>query len=267
MGCRFPRAQTPTAFWRLLCDSGDAISKVPADRWDADAFYDADPAAPGKMNSKHGGFLEGIDQFDAEFFGIPPREADFMDPQQRLLLEVAWDAIQDSGIVPASLAHSNTGVFVGLSSTNYASLLHRDPANVGAFTNIGGSGSITANRISYFLDLAGPSVVADTACSSSLVAIHLACQSIWTGESTLALAGGANVILVPGPSISLTKGRMLSPDGRCRVFDARGRWIRPWRRRRAWFSSSRSTRRSQITIQFIPLFARRPFSKMAAPMA
>ena len=221
MGCRFPRAHTPAAFWRLLCDSGDAISKVPADRWDADAFYDADPAAPGQMNSRHGGFLEEIDQFDAEFFGIPPREADFMDPQQRLLLEVAWDAIQDSGIVPASLARSNTGVFVGLSSTNYASLLHRDPANVSAFTNIGGSGSITANRISYFLDLAGPSIVVDTACSSSLVTIHLACQSIWTGESTLALAGGANIILVPGPSVSLAKGRMLSPDGRCRVFDAR----------------------------------------------
>jgi 3-oxoacyl-(acyl-carrier-protein) synthase/thioesterase domain-containing protein/acyl carrier protein len=221
MGCRFPRAQTPAAFWRLLCDSGDAISKIPADRWDADAFYDADPTTPGKMNSRHGGFVEGIDQFDADFFGIPPREADFMDPQQRLLLEVAWDAIQDSGIIPASLAHTSTGVFVGLSSTNYASMLHRDPANIGAFSNIGGAGCIAANRISYFLDLAGPSIVADTACSSSLVAIHLACQSIWTGESTLALAGGANVILSPGPSISLAKGRILSPDGRCRVFDAR----------------------------------------------
>jgi 3-oxoacyl-(acyl-carrier-protein) synthase/thioesterase domain-containing protein/acyl carrier protein len=221
MGCRFPRAQTPAAFWRLLCESGDAISKVPADRWDADAFYDADPAAPGKMNSRHGGFLEGIDQFDAEFFGIPPREADFIDPQHRLLLEVAWEAIQDAGIVPASLAGSATGVFIGLSSHNYATMLHRNAANIGAFSNIGGSACIAANRISYFLDLAGPSIVADTACSSSLVAIHLACQSIWTGESTLALAGGVNIILVPGPSISLAKGRMLSPDGRCRVFDAR----------------------------------------------
>ena len=220
IGCRFPHARTPGEFWRLLCDGGDAISTVPADRWDADAFYDADPAAPGKMNSKRGGFIEGIDQFDADFFGIPAREADLMDPQQRLLLEVAWEAIEDAGIVQASLARSATGVFVGISSNNYATMLHRDPANVGAFSNIGGAGCIAANRISYFLDLAGPSIAVDTACSSSLVAIHLACQSIWTGESTLALAGGANIILSPGPSISLAKGRLLSPDGRCRIFDA-----------------------------------------------
>ncbi len=221
IGCRFPGAEDPSSFWRLLCASTDAISKVPGDRWDADAMYDPDPAATGKINSKSGGFLKQIDQFDCEFFGISPREAQQMDPQQRLLLEVAWEALEDAGVVPASLAGSDCGVFMGIGSTNYAALLNRDPALVDAFTNSGGGACITANRISYFLDLHGPSVVVDAACASSLLAVHQARQSLLSGESSLALAGGANLILVPGTSVSLAKARLLSPDGRCRVFDAR----------------------------------------------
>src|SRR5450432_1173425 len=197
MGCRFPGANDPASFWRMLCTGADAISPVPADRWDADALYDSDPAAPGKINSKAGGFLDQVDQFDCEFFGIAPAEADVMDPQQRLLLEVAWEALEDAGVVPAQLAGSACGVFMGISSTNYAALLHRDPSLVSAFTNSGGSACIAANRISYALDLRGPSLAVDTACSSSLFAVHLACQSLLTGESTVAIAGGANVILVP----------------------------------------------------------------------
>ena len=221
MGCRFPGANDPASFWRMLLAGTDAISTVPADRWDADALYDPDPVAPGKINSRSGGFLDQVDQFDCEFFGIAPREADLMDPQQRLLLEVAWEALEDAGLVPAELAGSACGVFMGISSTNYAIILHRDPALVGPFTNSGGSACIAANRISYALDLRGPSLVVDTACSSSLLAVHLACQSLLTGESSIAMAGGANVILVPGPSIGLAKARVLSEDGRCRVFDAR----------------------------------------------
>jgi acyl transferase domain-containing protein len=220
MGCRFPGAADPTSFWRMLCAGTDAISTVPSDRWDADALYNADPAAPGKINSRAGGFLDQVDQFDCEFFGIAPREAELMDPQQRLLLEVAWEALEDAGLASTELAGSASGVFMGISSTNYAALLHRDPALVSAMTNSGGSACIAANRISYALDLRGPSLAVDTACSSSLLAVHLACQSLLSGESSLALAGGANVILVPGPSISLAKARVLSPDGRCRVFDA-----------------------------------------------
>ncbi len=220
MSCRFPGAPDLAAFWQLLCDGRESISRVPADRWDAEHYYDSDPAAPGKMNSKWGGFLDQVDQFDAAFFGIAPREADLMDPQQRLLLEVSWEALEDAAIVPASLADKPVGVFIGLSSNNYAGLLHREPALINAFTNSGGSECIAANRISYTLNLRGPSMAMDTACSSSLSAVHLACQSLQTGESELALAGGANVILAPGPSISLAKARMLSPDGRCRVFDA-----------------------------------------------
>jgi 3-oxoacyl-(acyl-carrier-protein) synthase/thioesterase domain-containing protein/acyl carrier protein len=220
MGCRFPGAIDPESFWRMLCAGTDAISTIPADRWDAEALFDADPLAPGKINSKSGGFLDQVDQFDSEFFGIAPREADVMDPQQRLLLEVAWEALEDAGVAPASLAGSACGVFMGISSANYAALLHRNPAAVGAFTNSGGSPCIAANRISYALDLRGPSMAVDSACSSSLLAVHLACQSLLTGESSVALTGGANVILVPGPSISLAKARVLSPDGRCRVFDA-----------------------------------------------
>ena len=222
-GCRFPGgADGPDGFWRLLKDRVDGVGEIPAERWDPDYYYHPDPARPGKVYTRGFGALQGIDLFDAEFFGISPREASRMDPQQRLLLEVAWEALEDAGLVTERLAGSDTGVFVGVSNTDYANLQFQDLNSVNAYTNAGGAPSIAANRISYFFDLHGPSMAIDTACSSALVAIHLACQAIWTGESNLALAGGVNVLVRPGPFVGFSKASMLSPTGRCRSFDAAG---------------------------------------------
>jgi acyl transferase domain-containing protein/SAM-dependent methyltransferase/acyl carrier protein len=222
MACRFPGAGDPAAFWRLLRDGVDAIREVPSERWDLAAWYDPDPDAPGKTYTRHGGFLDGIDRFDAEFFGISPREAASMDPQQRLLLEVAWEALEDAAIAPAALAGSRTGVFAGVSFNDYAQLREQaaDPARLDAYAGTGKVASIVANRLSYCLDLRGPSVALDTGCSSSLVAVHLACQSLRAGESSLAVAAGVNVILAPENTVIFAKARMLAPDGRCKTFDA-----------------------------------------------
>jgi myxalamid-type polyketide synthase MxaB len=223
MGCRFPGgADSPDAFWRLLRDGVDAITEVPADRWDVDAFYDADPEKPGKTYSRWGGFLGPVDRFDAGFFGVAPREAQAMDPQQRLLLEVAWEALEDAGLAPDKLAGQPGGIYVGASVTDYLRLLDAtaDPAQVDAYTATGNSFSVLAGRLSYFLGLHGPSLVVDTACSSSLVAVHLACQALHRGECRLALAGGVNLILSPMVTLSFSRARMLSPDGRCKTFDA-----------------------------------------------
>jgi acyl transferase domain-containing protein len=207
----------------LLRDGVDAIQEIPADRWNVETFYDPELGTPGKTNAKWGGFVEGIDRFDADFFGISPREAARMDPQQRLLLEVAWEGLEDAGLVAHALAGTNVGVFVGLSSTDYMLLAQgeTDLSKIDAHTNTGGAMSIAANRVSYALDLRGPSIAIDTACSSSLVAVHLACQSIWQGDTPLALAGGVNVLIKPEPYIGFSRLAMLSPDGRCRAFDAR----------------------------------------------
>ena len=221
VGCRFPGANDPTAFWQLLRNGVDAIREVPADRFDQHAFYDADPAVPGKMNTRWGGFLEQVDQFDANFFGISPREALRMDPQQRLLLEVTWEALQDAGQVPERLAGTPTGVFVGIATNDYGRLQWNDLARIDAYAGTGNALSIAANRISYLFDFRGPSIALDTACSSSLVAVHLACCSLRSGESTLALAGGANLILSPAIAINFTKAGAMAPDGRCKAFDAR----------------------------------------------
>jgi len=221
MGCRVPGATGPAGFWRLLREGVDAIGEVPRERWDAGAYYDADAGAPGKMNTRWGGFLTGIDLFDAQFFGIAPREAVRMDPQQRLLLEVTWEALQDAGQVPERLAGTRTGVFVGISTDDYGRRQLEDPGLSDAYAGTGSALSIAANRISYLLDLRGPSLAVDTACSSSLVAVHLACASLWRGESTLALAGGVNVILSPMVTVNFTKSGFMSPDGRCKAFDAR----------------------------------------------
>jgi len=219
MACRFPGADDTDAFWRLLSDGVDAIREVPKDRWDAAALYDADPAAPGKTSTRFGGFLSDIDRFDADFFGISRREAEQMDPQQRLLLEVAWHAIEDAGIAPAGLAGTNAGVFVGISSSDYAR--GRLAASLAdAYAATGNAHSIAANRLSYVLDLRGPSLAVDTACSSSLVAVHLACESLRRGESSLAIAGGVNVILAPELTVAFSKARMMAGDGRCKTFDA-----------------------------------------------
>lgn len=226
MSCRFPGADNPEAFWQLLRDGVDAVREVPSDRWDYRAFYDPNPVPkPGKMNTRWGGFLADVDLFDAGFFGISPREATKMDPQQRLLLEVTWEALEDAGIVPRALAESATGVFVGISGSEYSSLYFTHPGDIDVYTATGNALSIAANRISYLLNLRGPSISVDTACSSSLVAVHLACQSIWNGEASMALAGGANMILSPLVTINFAQGGATSPDGHCKPFDAQANGI------------------------------------------
>ncbi len=220
IGCRFPGADGPAAFWRELSDGVEAISEIPPDRWDADAFYDPDPSVPGTSVTRRAGFVPGIDQFDFQFFGISPRESAQMDPQQRLILEVAWEALEDAGQVPEKLAGSDTGVFVGISTTDYANLRAGQLQLVDAYTGTGNALSIAANRLSYFYDFHGPSMAVDTACSSSLVAVHLACRSLRDGECSLALAGGVNVILSPALMINFTKARLMAPDGHAKTFDA-----------------------------------------------
>jgi amino acid adenylation domain-containing protein len=221
IGCRFPGASNPPAFWTLLRDGVDAIREVPADRWDLSEYYDPDPTAPGKMNTRWGGFLDRVDAFDPYAFGIAPREATRMDPQQRLLLEVVWEALDDAGLPPDRLTGTDAGVFIGISSNDYGHLQLRDPALADPHAGTGNALSIAANRISYLLDLRGPSMAVDTACSSSLVAVHLACQSIWNGEASMALAGGVNVLLSPAITVNFTKAGFMAPDGRCKTFDAR----------------------------------------------
>lgn len=224
IGCRFPGgADGPDAFWKLLCQGVDAIGEVPADRWNAGAYYDSVPGRKGKSITRWGGFVDAIDAFDAEFFGISPREAAFVDPQQRMLLRAAWEAIEDGGQTPEMMRRTHVGVFVGISTNDYAWLQStpKDNRAIDVWTSTGGVASIAANRISYCLDFRGPSVAVDSACSSSLVAVHLACRSLLNGECDMALAGGVNALLLPGPFISFSRGGMLSPDGRCKAFDAR----------------------------------------------
>jgi acyl transferase domain-containing protein/acyl carrier protein len=223
LGCRFPGgADSPAAFWELLRRGDDAITEVPRDRWDVDAYYDPDPDVPGKMATRFGGFLRDVDRFDAQFFGITPREAASMDPQQRLLLEVAWEALEDAGQAPDALTGSATGVFVGMCNADYFHRIVRgDPAGLDAYVATGGAHSVAAGRVAYLLGLQGPNVAIDTACSSSLVAVHLACQSLRSGECRMALAGGVNLILAPETTIILSRAHMMAPDGRCKAFDAR----------------------------------------------
>ncbi len=220
MGCRFPKADGPAAFWSLLSGGIDAIEEVPGVRWSLDEFYDPDATTPGKMSTRWGGFLDRVDEFDADFFGISPREAIRVDPQQRVLLEVSWEALENAGIPPVSLAESRTGVYVGVISNDYALLQSNDLTDMDVFSGTGLSHAIIANRLSYVLNLRGPSVALDTACSSSLVTVHLACRSLREGESDLALAGGVNLMLGPTTTIALSKAHMMSPDGRCKAFDA-----------------------------------------------
>src|SRR5262245_38626631 len=223
MACRLPGGvESPAGFWKLLVGKGDAVTEVPTGRWDVDALFSDDPSVPGTMMTRWGGFLKDVDRFDAGFFGISPREASRMDPQQRIFLEVAWEALDDAGQNVSGLAGSRTGVFAGIHSHSadyfWLDVPHRE--RIDSFTGPGTSHSILAGRLSYLFDLQGPSVAIDTACSSSLVAVHLACQSLHAGDSTLALAGGVNLQLSPEFTIALSRLQMLSPDGRCRTFDA-----------------------------------------------
>lgn len=204
IGCRFPGAKNPEAFWQLLRDGKDAISPVRG-RWQGDDW---------------GGFLTDIDRFDPQFFGISPREANEIDPQQRLLLEVSWEALENAGIAPDGLAGSLTGVFIGISGSDYSQLRLHYGIEPDAYAGTGNAHSIAANRLSYFLDLRGPSMAVDTACSSSLVAVHLAAKSLQNGECDRAIAGGVNLLLSPELTQTFRQAGMMSAEGRCKTFDA-----------------------------------------------
>ncbi len=219
VGARFPGAENSDAYWEMLKNGGDGIREVPADRWDADLYYDPTPATPGKMVTKQGGFIEGVDLFDPHFFGISPREAVHIDPQQRLLLEVSWEALESAGIPADQVAGTRTGVFVGISANDYSRLQSGTTETLNPYSGTGNAFSIASNRISYIFDFHGPSMSIDTACSSSLVSIHNACQCLRDGDCDLALAGGVNLVLSPEVTITFSQARMMAADGRCKTFD------------------------------------------------
>jgi acyl transferase domain-containing protein/acyl-CoA synthetase (AMP-forming)/AMP-acid ligase II len=220
LGCRFPGADGPEAFWRLLHEGRCAVGAMPSDRRDSGGVVVRRSGQTFPPNQGQGGFLDGIDRFDPQFFGISPREAESMDPQQRLLLEVSWEALEHAGIAPERTAGSRTGVFIGISSSDYSRRLYDLSHRVGAYGGTGCSLSIAANRVSYALDLHGPSWAVDAACSSSLVAVHQACGSLRQGECDMALAGAVNLILSPELTAVFAQAGMLAADGRCKAFDA-----------------------------------------------
>jgi acyl transferase domain-containing protein/SAM-dependent methyltransferase len=221
MALRLPGgADDPEAFARLLWSGTDAVGDIPGDRWALEPLFSADPDAPGKMTTRYGAFLAGVDRFDAGFFGISPREAATMDPQQRLLLEVAWHALEDAGHPPGAVAGSRTGVYLGISNSDYGRALYAHREAIDAYFATGTAFSVAAGRLSYFLGAHGPAVAVDTACSSSLVALHLACQALRLGECDRALVGGVNLVLTPEMNINFSRARMMAPDGRCKTFDA-----------------------------------------------
>lgn len=224
MACRFPGGvDDPESYWQLLRRGGDGVIDIPPDRWDADAYYDPRPDAPGKMYVRKAGFLDQpIDRFDPGVFGITGREAANMDPQQRLLLEVTWEALERAGQAPDGLDRSPTGTFIGMSTADYLHRIHGEQgaAGIDAYAGTGNIDSVAAGRIAYTLGLQGPCLPVDTACSSSLLTVHLAIQSLRRGECDLALAGGVNLILAPISMLTMSKLRALSPRGRCSTFDA-----------------------------------------------
>jgi acyl transferase domain-containing protein/aryl carrier-like protein len=220
MACRFPGADGIDALWRLLEAGADAVRPVPPDRWDNAAWHSADPDAPGRVAFQQAAFLADVDGFDNDLFGISAREAAQMDPQHRIGLEVAWHAFEHAGLRPGTLAGAAAGVFLGLNAGDHLRAALSDPARVDTHALAGGVASLAAGRIAYALGLAGPALVVDTACSSSLVAVHLAVQALRHGECTLALAGGAHLMLTPHVSVALSRARMMAPDGRCKPFDA-----------------------------------------------
>ena len=223
IGCRYPgNANDPESYWEMLCQGVDAVREIPLDRWDWRPYYDPEPGRPGKAYVCRAGTVEGIDLFDPEFFGMSPREAPYVDPQHRMLLEATWSAFEDAGQPMDIAAGSDTGVFVGISTTDYSTIqiVPGDVGGVDAYSATGGTISIAANRISYSFNFQGPSVAIDTACSSSLVAMHQACNALWNGECGMAITAGVNCIISPGPFIAFCSMGMLSPDGKCKAFDA-----------------------------------------------
>ncbi len=224
MGIRFPGCGSDIhQFWRMIVEGRDAVKGIPPDRWDRDAHYASEPGVRGKINTRHAAFLDDVRRFDAAFFDITPREAIRMDPQQRIFLETAWHALEDAGLPKAGLAGTDTGVFVGVhsQSVDYQAMQFEDLASVDAYSATGTAHDMIAGRLAYWLDLHGPAVAVNTACSSSLLATHLACQSLRVGDCTVALAGGINLLLTRGSTVAAAQLQLLSPDGRCKPFDAR----------------------------------------------
>lgn len=226
MACRFPGAPGIDAFWELLRTGKDATGETPADRYDVDAFYAPQPY-PGKVASRRSGYLPRIGDFDAEFFGMSAEDADNLDPQQRLLMMIAWEALEDAGIPPQHLAGSRTGVYVGNVHVDYWDLVTRRGLETLSPSHILNYRSVLSGRLSYVFDLRGPSITMDTACSSSLTAIHLACQSLRAGESTMALVAGVNLKLLPDEDVLLSRLGVLASDGRCKFGDARADGFAP----------------------------------------
>ncbi len=220
VACRFPGAADTEEFWDLLVNGRDAIREVPPTRWSVAEFYAEEAATPGHINNRFGGFLDEVAGFDAAFFGIAPPEATVMDPQQRLLLELCLEALEAANINPHTLAGSDAGVFIGISTDDYTEWQFSERNRISPYAGTGKALSIAANRISYQFDLHGPSMAIDTACSSSLVALHQAAQALRRNDCTLALVGGVNLLLSPKMSVALSQAQMLSPDGRCKAFDA-----------------------------------------------
>jgi len=219
--CRLPGGSGLAEFADLLLAGGAAISEVPDDRWTKSRYFHPVPGQPGKTYSFAAGCLPDVDAFDAGFFGISPREALSIDPQQRLMLELAYEAIEDAGMLPARLAESQTAVFIGASSWDFAAASFADAAGLDAYAMQGAALSSAANRVSYVFGLRGPSLTVDTACSSSLVALHLGCEALRRGEVGLAIVGGVNLLLAPQSFVGFARASMLSRAGRCHPFDAR----------------------------------------------
>ncbi|GAA1955225.1 type I polyketide synthase [Kitasatospora viridis] len=221
MAGRFPGADSVEEFWQLLIEGRDGVGPVPDRVWDRAALTDADPLRPGTITTDQGGFLRDPARFDAAFFDIPAREAESLDPQHRLLLEVAWHALEDGRIDPRALRDSSTGVWLGISNSDYARLLEQGgPEQLDAYFSTGTALNAAAGRLSYLLGLTGPALAVDTACSSSLVALHLAIRSLRSGETDCAITAGVNVIAAPAASVAVSRAHMLSPDGRCKTFSA-----------------------------------------------
>jgi microcystin synthetase protein McyD len=222
LGCRFGHnIATPESFWSFLKAGKNNLREIPKERWNQQDFYDSDRNKVGKIYVSQGGFLDDVSQFDAHFFGIAPKEAVAMDPQQRLLLEVAYEALENAGMATTTARRGKTGVFIGITNNDYARILtsNEDYNAIGAYHISGNHTNAAAGRISYLLNLNGPSLAVDTACSSSLVAVHLACRSLRSQECRQALVGGVNLVLTPEVVIALCRNQMLAADGQCKTFD------------------------------------------------